>query len=416
MPAPYRQACANCVKSKRRCDLVLPRCYRCRVRSLDCSYHNASPFIQTRQQSVSSRAVTILEPVPSPASQDETPRVDTHDDQVMQSAGSNIDFNQLEVTLPPFPDYDLDWSDVMGNIESFWVPDQLQSKDSPMKGVLAGDIYQERIIYSVKKVKAYPSLLVSQGSTPFIHRKLYAEYMPPAIQDVLGICALYGQKTERNQDLVFRTISLKAAQLIAGYTPQGLSPVEQLAYTQALIIYQIIRLFDGDIRLRADAERTDPTLKEWTQDLKSRMLRINFVSDDEQALLAPCMDMTWQNWVFAESLRRTVIISISVQGLYCFLKNGWDESHVEINPLSFYAQRALWDAPSEYNWRSAGKEHNPLPIRFSSWNADMTHAKPSDMDDLGIMMMALMKGVDECCQWVGDQHVAKFGLLLHENK
>lgn len=416
MPAPFRQACANCVKSKRRCDLVMPRCYRCRVRSLDCSYHNASSFIPASQQPTPSIIDDNKGPDSSAVSEHATARVDSPANQTAHGAEPIVDFNQLDASFPPFPDYDMDWSDVMENIETYWVPDQIKPNDSPNRSVLAGEIYQERIIYSVKRIKAYPGLFVSEGSTPFIHKKLYSEYMPLAIQDVLGICALYGQKTERNQDLVFQAISLKAAQLIAGYTPQGLSAIEQLASTQALILYQIIRLFDGDIRQRADAERADTILNEWTQQLKPRMERINSASEDERGVAVLTEATSWQSWVFAESLRRTVLISFSVQGLYCFLKNRWDDSHHEINRLSFYAQKALWDAPSEYYWRSAAKECNALPVCFSSWDADMMHAKPSDMEDLSITMMALIKGVDECSQWVGTKNLEKFGLALHGNE
>ena len=414
MPPPFRQACNHCVKSKRRCDLILPRCYRCRVRSLDCSYEKTSHL--ARQQPSPSTTDDAREPEPCTFGQNEASRIDDPV-QVMHSAEPAIDFNaQLEASLPPFPDYDLDWPDAMENIESYWVPDQINRNDAPHRSVLAGEIYQGRIIYSVKRIKAYPSLLVKNGSTPFIHKKLYSEYMPPAIQDILGICALYGQKTEQNQSIVFQTIRLKAAQLIAGYTPQGLSAIEQLAATQALVLYQIIRLFDGDIRLRAEAEREDAILNEWTQQLKPRMQRVDPASKDEQALADLGTVTTWESWVFAESLRRTVIASFSVHGLYCFLKNGWDDSHHEINCLTFYAQTALWDAPSEYYWQSAIKESNPLPVRVSNWDADTTAAKPSDLEGLGMMMRVLMKGVDECCHWAGSENLEKFGLTLHENE
>jgi hypothetical protein len=331
---------------------------------------------------------------------------------MIQCFEPSINVGQLEASFSPFPDYDLDWPDIMTNIENYWVPDLLRPAHSPSRSVLAGEIYQERIIYSVKRFKAYPNLFVNQGSTPFIHGRLYSEFLPQPIQDILGICALYGQKNERNQALVFRTISLRAAQLLANYKPQGLSAMDHLAYVQALILYQIIRLFDGDIRQRADAERTNATLNQWTHHLKERMERINSPSDDGRALPALTAATSWQNWIFAESLRRTVLASFSVQGLYCFLKNGWDDSHNDINPLSFYAQKALWNSSSEHCWRSAIKECNTLPVHFDSWDTDTVHAKPSDMEDLGIVMMVLIKGVDGCSQWIGDENLEKFGLAL----
>lgn len=46
-----------------------------------------------------------------------------------------------------------------------------------------------------------------------------------------------------------------------------MTPTEKLARTQALFLYQIIRLLDGDIMLRAQGQRDMPLLNEWVGDL-----------------------------------------------------------------------------------------------------------------------------------------------------
>jgi hypothetical protein len=325
----------------------------------------------------------------------------------------------ISESLAPFPDYELDWADVMENIDHFLVPDLVERNDSPSKSVLAGDIYQERIVYTVKRIKSYPSLLARQAQTPFIHSSLYRDTLPRVMQDVLGACALYGQKRETNQPLVFGVISAAADRLLNDYSPVGLAAWEQLAAVQALVLYQIIRLFDGDIRQRADAERAIPTLQDWTRQLQGRIHRIGdpSLSADSIGRTPPATSLamdSWQNWVFAESLRRTVIVSYTLQGLYSFLKNGWQGEYHEFRKLSFYAQKALWIAPSEYYWQSALKEYSALPIQFHSWDLDTSDAKPSDMDDLGMLVMVLMKGVDYCSQWAGPENLEKFGLVLQD--
>jgi hypothetical protein len=45
------------------------------------------------------------------------------------------------------------------------------------------------------------------------------------------------------------------------------TPAQKLARTQALFMYQIIRLFDGDIFLRAQAEKDMMVLHTWLGDL-----------------------------------------------------------------------------------------------------------------------------------------------------
>ncbi|KAJ5105268.1 hypothetical protein NUU61_002615 [Penicillium alfredii] len=250
--------------------------------------------------------------------------------------------------LPPFPDYNLDWADIMRDIDVFRVPDRIDLGNSPDNTVLAGEIFQERIVNAVKRLKAYPDLFVREGKTPFIHPDLYHDSLPESIQDAMMLCALYKEKNEANEAWVFRCINSKTASLLDRLAQSPQLVLEQLAAVQALILYQIIRLFDGDIRQRAEAERADRTMSSW---IKQLQLYMNPADSDLQAEDCPAVEKNndrWQNWLLDESVRRTVITCYTLQGMYSYLKNGWDNSHNEFKCLSFYTQKALWDASSDY--------------------------------------------------------------------
>ncbi|KAJ5681779.1 uncharacterized protein N7477_001719 [Penicillium maclennaniae] len=180
--------------------------------------------------------------------------------------------------------------------------------------------------------------------------------------------------------MIHQIITQKVRSLLTNYKQPDLSALDQLASVQSLALFQIICLFDGDIRMRADAEPIEPTFSNWIAQLRLR------------------------SWIFAESVRRTVIIGFTIQGLYCFLKNGWDNSHRQFESLSFFAQKALWAAHSEYQWRSALGTHSPLPVRFSKWDTDITAASPLETDDLAMLMMVLIRGGDHCSFWVGNEN------------
>ena len=45
------------------------------------------------------------------------------------------------------------------------------------------------------------------------------------------------------------------------------TPQEKLARAQALFLYQIIGLFDGDVTLRSNADRNMPLLQDWLDEL-----------------------------------------------------------------------------------------------------------------------------------------------------
>jgi hypothetical protein len=71
--------------------------------------------------------------------------------------------------------------------------------------------------------------------------------------------------TSSNKTSVFRVLcqslnELKRQQL--ANTPQ-----EKLARAQALFLYQIICLFDGDLTLRSNADRDMPLLQDWLDEL-----------------------------------------------------------------------------------------------------------------------------------------------------
>ncbi|GKZ30293.1 hypothetical protein AbraIFM66950_008629 [Aspergillus brasiliensis] len=414
MPAPYRKACTNCAKSKRRCDLSLPKCYRCRVRSLACQYHPVhsagapSPSVAAQEATLGGAVDTS--PTELSSGRD-LERPDQTSEEYIDTSVNNLLIEEASF-LPPFPDYNLDWTDIMKDIDVFRVPDRIGQGTSPANAVLAGDIFQERVVNAVKRLKAYPDLFVREGKTPFIHPGLYQDHLPEPIQDALMVCALYKEKNEANEAWVFRIINAKTANLLDRSALSQLPVLEQLAATQALILYQIIRLFDGDIRQRADAERTDQTMSSWTKQLQ---LYMNPADSDLQVEDYPAAEKSngcWQSWLLDESVRRTVIMCYTLQGMYCFLRNGWDNSHIEFNYLSFYSQKALWDASSQYQWQTALHSCPSFPVRFQSWDADFKDVRPSDVDDLGMMMLVLMKGVDFCLRWAGQAHSRRLGLEL----
>lgn len=65
------------------------------------------------------------------------------------------------------------------------------------------------------------------------------------LQDACTVAALYMTKNDKNEDMVREIISAKANQLVHDYRSTW-TVAEHLAAVQALVIFQIIRLFDGE--------------------------------------------------------------------------------------------------------------------------------------------------------------------------
>ena len=59
--------------------------------------------------------------------------------------------------------------------------------------------------------------------------------------------------------------------------------------------------------------------------------------------MAPTSSM-WPSWIFAESLRRTILMSHLLRGLYSYIKLGFCDHTASLAPLLFTAQAPQWDS------------------------------------------------------------------------
>jgi Fungal Zn(2)-Cys(6) binuclear cluster domain len=424
MAPPHRRSCLNCVKSKRRCDIAFPRCQRCSVKDLICDYRGsdggatASMLMPSDGQMATPsiglewfahNTQEVRDNVASPLMSRETNGMLFSDAAwpTANSAGLNTEIELPSLALASHSEYpeNMQLGDVDGFINTSGTPWE-PGDDYTMTGV----IYQARVKFAARQLITYPEMFYRRGQTPFIHRHLYEEHIPPVILNALSCSALYCSKNSENESLVFADVSRKAQEL-AESQQTFRSTLDLLASTQALLIYQIIRLLDGDIRLRADAESSEATCISWTDQLFLRTRSIT-ATDAQSPRVAQSLDtpLLWKDWVFEESCRRTILTSYMLQGVYSFLKLGCDNVSRKINKMSFTAQKALWNAPSEYHWKEALKEKKHFPVKMNDWDASMDGTKPADLDELGVVLLATYKGMDVTCQWLGRENLARWGL------
>jgi len=379
-PSARRKACDACVRAKRRCDLLYP-CKRCVEKNIDCVYQNIVV------PPVGSTFTHASDTFPDPFANVPVSTSNTEDGldwllplMTMNSSVPGIDQSSLSnvaqqsdvaFTTPPMSDEMQDILDQMSKV--------------------ATTLDSERVIFGTRQLRTYPEMLVTKGRAPFIHHHLYHDNLFPIIQDIFGVCALYcSPKTANYQSTMWRIIDANVARLFQDPIPSSLP--EHLARVQALILFQIIRLFDGDIRQRAQAEQCDSILATWTQELRDRT-----VWEDSGS-------QTWEEWVFAESSRRTVITSLTMRGLYLVLKQGFCTLAPQVTELSFTGQAGLWNAPSAYCWRKAYYQSDHLKITAMNFDDLVSQSKGAGLDDFGLMIMVTFKGVDFVNEWLETHH------------
>lgn len=254
---------------------------------------------------------------------------------------------------------------------------------------------RDRVIYCVQQFKSYPSMLLQHGRTPFIHHALYNEDgpFPHSIQEAYSVCALYLSRTEKTSASIFRIIESKNNDLLASAGTWTIA--EHLAALQAMCFLQIIRLFDGDIRQRALAEQQEHILPEWTTSLS---LRTQSSSAPQSA--ATSIPPSWNSWIFAESLRRTMIVSWMIHGVYAVVKQGFCFYSEVVTDMPFTAQGLLWNAQSNFHWEKAWREKKHFNVKQMQFDELLDSGKAEDVEELGIMMVATYRGVDTAREWV----------------
>lgn len=173
-------------------------------------------------------------------------------------------------------------------------------------------ISQDRIDFCITQLKSCLPSFVLANRTLFIHPLSSDGNIPPLYQDALSICSLYMHRTNANKKVVFQMLDNKVDLLLLNSSHFSYGAENNLIELQVLLLYQIIRIFDGDTRQRTNAERQFDLLDAWTVRLHKSY------SEAEQS--RPLYSSS-RHWIYLESIRRTIMMSIFLRDLYSAMKN-----------------------------------------------------------------------------------------------
>jgi hypothetical protein len=343
-PRSRQKSCVACAEGKRRCNRQSPQCSRCLGRGVPCVYTKGLSTLQGPDET----GLSPFDPRFSENSSDissfspliESPLYDCLD---------NNPWLTISPSLSTFPSMELDTSYPEIAFLDRWSISQLE-----------------------RNIKSYPRMFARFQETPFIHPRLYETHLPDAIQDAFTVSAAYFTKSPETEDMISRILESKTAHLVQQHFESS-SLEEHLAAVQALVLLHIIQIFDGNIRQRSIAEQNFHTLQSWTIQLRVRA-----------GGLGPAL--TWQEWIFAESVRRTVILSLLVDGLYSVLKFGYCTNVPALSLLPFTSGSALWHVTTSTAWSTEsqrGKSNTLLYGDFSkAWESGQIPDKLDSFEKL----------------------------------
>ncbi|KAF2096852.1 hypothetical protein NA57DRAFT_58738 [Rhizodiscina lignyota] len=396
-----RNACRPCATAKRRCGKQTPQCQRCRRRGIECTYppSKASSWIPCgtfiAQGNSSFTYSTLQSSLSSPLSQ------------VTDGASLGLDLSG------PFNGL---WND---SLASTWFtsPETWKVTHSPQ-----GEQRTFSIIHLKRQMAKLHSCIIQwaeEGSNAFVHPRLYQTRFPRCAQDAYTALLCYIHRTSSNERTIMQIMEDRIKQLLADHdTSIGnvskdsaiLDTLEHIARVQALLVYQVIGLYDGDIRLRHLAEASMPVLNNWMVQMVEHASQavclgsciISLGSDEQRALgfglpdFAHCENLPWYSWVVAESIRRTWIVASGSQAIFQMMKQACVPC---MGGMMLTTRKGVWEAPSALAWVKLCSEVNVGLMQMTEVDKLFTEVTPEDVDDFAKIILDLQFGKERLERW-----------------
>ncbi|TLD04407.1 uncharacterized protein PgNI_12012 [Pyricularia grisea] len=400
-------ACAACNRSKRRCSRQSPTCRRCRVQNLVCVYPAAVPpdRLPHSPQSLTQSAAES----PSDLSAGEHARLNAGDSSffvphpaatVDQLSGENPNYDAASWFLN----------------QSSWEIDHVHIGED------------NRITYPDSGLECFLNQLrlwldqwTRENHCPFVHPRLYGADISSHLQHALAAWQVYraaASPTSRRIALrmatdwsgnLIRETSLAENLLGAAAIP---NLMEQLARVQALLVFQVIGLFDGDVRARAHSEAILSTLATWADALlqtAATEVATNALDPDPTMLLnQPSITQlrsdgtpssAWRAWILSESIRRVWIVAALTEAAFLIMKQGFATCP---GSIGFTGRSGIWEASSPAEWianltRQSRTRH---PVFCRGLDRLLEEAGPSDVDEFTKALLAYGRGAEVLADWM----------------
>jgi hypothetical protein len=371
-------ACGACARSKRKCGRQMPSCIRCTDRGTSCVYP-----LSTRSRA-SSRP--LLPEVPNV---EDGALADVFTDDFMMDLA-------FPLANPAFtPATRPDW---------FLKADTWNISHDGNAAVAA--IGKATMKKYIALVQSWFERWVTTGSNPFIHHSLYSASFPTCTQVAYATLSSYVHRTLANTDTVLQIVEDRSNELLQSWDDREEQDVDlfaQLTRLHALMVYQIIGLFDGDIRSRYVAEGHIAVQNRWANKLFRSAGETLSDSGAAAIQLVGCLPIhstylqqQWYLWILSESIRRTWLVAVSLSSIFSALQQRWAECP---GGIMFSNRSGLWDAQSASGWEKQCLRQNVAFLQRFECDMLFDETTPADVDEFGTAMLDMTFSGEVLDKW-----------------
>lgn len=349
-----RKSCDACFAGRRKCDLAFPACSRCQRNRKPCHYVAS----QTPESSASDDS--------SLANNNQLANTTTPAGFEGFGAWNNLDMA-----------YHIDFDDtglMMEELIKPSIPNMLGELGNLQP--VSGNTRSWKWV--IEQLKSYPRDFALRAETVFIHKNFLRHPGSGPLRAAFGVCAGCICRAETNEFMIFDTLNAEMSTLAQSGTLNN-SLEEGLATFQAIVLYQIIRLFYGDSKQRILAERQKSYIAAWGLQLLHR-------AGDELQDAQPA----WETWLLTESVRRTVMVAFIAHSVYAIFKHGVCPEMPTLAVLPVSSKQAFWSSQEAYLNHFAEEETMKYPEFTSLW----TMSPPRTLEPFEKMILVACKGIE----------------------
>ena len=341
-PQTLRRVCQACARGKRRCDQRWPQCSRCLARGISCEYANVP---------LTGNDAVVSIPSVRPALKK---RLDRSPPKTTTTTAAAAAAAPL---ITPTIHY-------------------------PLAMEIPKRYGQSIIALLVEGVSSIPLEFTQNMKTHFIHSELWPRRsrsgtLPPApIRDMYAVCQLYPRL---HSTTTFRTLLRQKTMYLYRQVLRAASFEEALASAQALLLAQCMLI------------ATDSPDAPYSESTSVMLLSLGQSLYQQAPTQLPSTLSPRRAWLFAESVRRTIIVAFVLRGVYSLKKRNYSVRTPFIDSLPFDMRTVLWDASAD-SWTDAEGDPADSIVSLHQYSGMLESGLVHGISPFGGLILAACRG------------------------
>ncbi|PWY86762.1 hypothetical protein BO70DRAFT_422416 [Aspergillus heteromorphus CBS 117.55] len=238
------------------------------------------------------------------------------------------------------------------------------------------------IAFLVTGMQSYPCAFAQNLKTHFIHPDLWpSRSTPPSpIREIHTLCKLHAQPT-RTSSTLLPLLRQKSSSFLRQIN-HSISFEEMLAIAQALLLAQCMLIL---------AE--DPSAPSYSEAISTMLFNLGQKLWQQAPTQLPRSLSPRKAWLFAESVRRTIIVGFILRSVYSLKKRNYSVRTPFVDSLPFDVRTALWDEDGDTDgWSVGGAEPLDSMVSLHQYSSMMERGMVHGISDFGGLILAACKG------------------------